>query len=842
MADYFSSSPRLISLLVTLSLVSCSPNVESLAIPYATAYGGRIWKNNIQSLDFLTPSFYADALVRSILLSSNISYNDMNLQFGCGFFCYGSPCDTGYLFATFFVIYEDNGVLADMQTVWSSNRDQMVQENATLTLTSTGELVLKDSDSTVVWSTNTSAQAFQRMAIHESGNLVLLNTSNGVIWQSFDYPTDTILVGQKLKVGQKLIANISPKNTSQGRFYCTLLRDSFAMFTVSAPGKMYFRYPEPPAGVELSYALFDNQSVYIYSQGGRPLPIYLSVPKSRLYFKLDSDGHLRVCSVLQTAGRTCPDYLPSFMKSVAECDYPSPCGDYGICINGQCSCPRDGNAFKPIDVTKPNSGCTLRVPLVCSEKIRLKDHDFLELEHVSYFTYFFQNSSTPGLLSRDACKKFCLEDCSCKAAFFRYGVNFSSGFCYLESNIYSMKTNSPVDEFYNSTAYIKIQSKGKHIKYLDVVIICASVGGAIALLILLWAWINKHQNSRQQKEKDEDEGEDDHVDWPAGLPLRFSCEELRDATNGFSIKLGSGGFGSVYEGVLSDGSKIAVKRLDKAGHGQKGFRAEVETLGKIDHINLVRLKGFCAQKSHRMLVYEHLPNGSLDKWIFSNKKHQRLLDWKSRAKVVLDIARGLTYLHEECQKRIIHFDIKPQNILLDQNFNAKVSDFGLAKLINREQSEVITMMRGTPGYMAPELLNMHITEKADIFSYGVMVIEIVSGKRSRELSEDGLFPLLKMKAEEGRLIDLVYPELENEETGVKEEAIKLLKLGMWCVQDNFTRRPAMSIVVKALEGLIDTFNDVPCALAGSTVASDHQPLFSSDLSYAPTTSVLSGPR
>ncbi|GLJ35729.1 hypothetical protein SUGI_0717660 [Cryptomeria japonica] len=573
--DYFSCSASLISLLLTLFFLSCSRLTGSLPIPSATAYGGATWKNNNHSLDFLTPSVYQDALVRPILLSGNISYNDMNLQFGCGFFCYGSPCDTGYLFATFFVVHKADGRLFDMQMVWSSNRDQMVQENAALILSSTGELVLKDADGSLVWSTNTSTQSFQRMEIGESGNLVLYNPDGGIIWQSFDYPTDTILIGQKLKVDQKLIANTSPKNTSEGRFYCTLLHDCFAMFTASAPAKMYFRYPELPACVEFSYAQFDNQSVHIYFQGRRSPSINLSVPKDSLYFKLDWDGNLKVCSILQTIGRYSPDYLPSFVKY----HHPRPCGDYGVCTNGQCSCPKDGNAFKPIDAAEPDQGCAPHVPLACSEKSRRQDHHFLELEHVSYFTYLYENSSTPGLVSRDECKRLCLENCSCKAAFFR-----------------------------------------------------------------------------QQKEKDEDDGEDDHVDWSAGLPLRFTFQELQDATHNFSVKLGRGGFG---------------------------------------------------------------------------------------------------------------------------------------------------------------------------------------GKRSRELSEDGLFSLLQIKAEEGRLIDLVYPGLENEETGVKEEAIKLLKLGMWCLQDNFTKRPAMSIVVKALEGLIDTFNDVPCALA---VSSDKQPLFSSDLSYAPTTSVISGPR
>ncbi|GLJ35768.1 hypothetical protein SUGI_0718280 [Cryptomeria japonica] len=160
---------------------------------------------------------------------------------------------------------------------------------------------------------------------------------------------------------------------------------------------------------------------------------------------------------------------------------------------------------------------------------------------------------------------------------------------------------------------------------------------------------------------------------------------------------------------------------------------------------------------------------------------------------MLHIARGLSYLHEDCRERIIHFDIKPQNILLDENFNAKVSDFGLEKLINREQSEVITMLRGTPGYMAPKLLGMHFTEKADVYSFGVMVVEIVSGKKSEELTTPsyGLFSVLQGMAEEGRLKDLVDPEIKDEGIGAEQEATKVLAMGICCIQYDFTERQAM---------------------------------------------------
>ncbi|XP_057828669.1 G-type lectin S-receptor-like serine/threonine-protein kinase SD2-5 [Cryptomeria japonica] len=502
-----------------------------------------------------------------------------------------------------------------------------------------------------------------------------------------------------------------------------------------------------------------------------------------------------------------------------------------------------------INASKPSSGCLPLSPLVCPEtstiSSSLQDYELLEMDHVSYFTYSYGNASTTELVSSDECKTLCLKNCTCKAAFFRYGIfgNSSSGHCYLESNVYSLQMNTPIDTFYNSSAYIKVKriSISKHanrsVKDIGIAIGCVFA----VLFLVLGAWKAKSGKCITGEKSDQREDEDASRNWPAGLTFCFSFKELENATNNFSSKLGSGGFGSVYEGVLSDGTKIAVKRLDRAGQGTKEFKAEAETVGSIHHLNLVRLKGFCAEKSHRMLVYEYLPNGSLEKWIFPNHSDQFVLDWKTRSKVVLHIARGLVYLHEECEQRIIHFDIKPQNILLDEHFNAKVSDFGLAKLTNREQSEVITMLRGTPGYMAPELLNMHITEKADIYSFGVMLVEIVSGKRSRELTEFRLFSVLQMKAEEGRLTDLLDSRLQDEADVVKEEATKMLGVGMLCIQDDFLSRPAMSTVIRALEGTVE-LGSFPFL---SSPASNHSvPLLSephnSEHSYTAESSTLAG--
>ncbi|XP_057842114.2 G-type lectin S-receptor-like serine/threonine-protein kinase SD2-5 [Cryptomeria japonica] len=850
--DSLISSFISISFIVHVFLQSSHVCVQSFRLPSPTGYGGTTWINNIQSLDSWTHQLLDTAAVtiRPILLSNNISYAGENLQYGCGFFCYAAPCDTGYSFAVFFVIYNTSYSAPDLlQMVWTTNGDRLVQDNATLGLTPTGDLVLKDADGTLVWSTNTFTNDFQGMVMEESGNLVLLNSSNGTMWQSFDHPTDTLLSGQKMMVGQNLTAYISLTNTSTGMFYGSLNRDGFALFTATTPPQMYFR--STATDLNFSFIRFDNRSLLYYLEGSPsnpiPIPINISIPHDSLYLKISYDGHMKFYSLQADIGIYDLDFLSVVNPLLSRCDYPTICGQYGMCTTDRCDCPGKDKYFFQIDPSNPSSGCTPYNPLVCSrtptQSSRTPRHSFLQLEHVSYFSYRWENDSIGELVTGDYCRNLCSTNCSCKAAFFLYGFNANSslGYCFIKSSVFSFQMNNKAsDLFYNSTAYIKFQPKPKRVHYSVIFITVSLVGGSVALFLFLWVWIYKFRKGGQEEQKN-----DEDLDFPAGSPVRYSFEELQKATNDFSLKLGSGGFGSVYEGILLDDTKIAVKRLDRAGEGSKEFRAEVETLGNIHHLNLVRLKGFCAEKSHRMLVYEYLPNGSLDKWIFPNESRQHLLDWKTRSKVILHIARGLSYLHEECRERIIHFDIKPQNILLDENFNAKVSDFGLAKLINREQNEVITMLRGTPGYMAPELLDMEFTEKADIYSFGVMVVEILSGRRSRELTQpgSGLFPLLQRKAEEGGLVDLVDTEIKDEGIGAEQEAAEVLGIALCCIQYDFTKRPAMSTVVKALENMSEMDQGAPVF----TVSPSQPLLFSEDFTdkgFSSGLSVfeLSGPR
>uniref|UniRef100_A0A453Q4Y7 non-specific serine/threonine protein kinase n=3 Tax=Aegilops tauschii TaxID=37682 RepID=A0A453Q4Y7_AEGTS len=276
--------------------------------------------------------------------------------------------------------------------------------------------------------------------------------------------------------------------------------------------------------------------------------------------------------------------------------------------------------------------------------------------------------------------------------------------------------------------------------------------------------------------------------------MRLTFQQLDIATEQFREKLGEGGFGSVFEGQLGD-ERIAVKRLDHAGHGEKEFLAEVHTIGSIHHINLVRLIGFCAEKSRRLLVYEYMAKGSLDRWIYCRHNSNAPLDWRTRCKIIANVAKGLSYLHEECTKRIVHLDIKPQNILLDENFNAKISDFGLCKLIDRDMSEVVTRMRGTPGYLAPEWLTSQITEKADVYSFGVVVMEIISGRKNLDTSQPEesihLITLLEEKVKSDQLADLVDKQSDDMQVN-KQEVIRMMRMAMWCLQIDCKKRPKMS--------------------------------------------------
>ncbi|KAB2033200.1 hypothetical protein ES319_D04G002600v1 [Gossypium barbadense] len=289
------------------------------------------------------------------------------------------------------------------------------------------------------------------------------------------------------------------------------------------------------------------------------------------------------------------------------------------------------------------------------------------------------------------------------------------------------------------------------------------------------------------------------------IPIRYSYSEIKRITEGFKVKLGQGGYGSVFKGKLRSGRLVAIKMLDKSKANGEDFINEVATIGRIHHINVVQLIGFCVERSKQALVYDFMVNGSLDKIIFS--KENCTLSWQKLFDVALGVARGIEYLHRGCQMQILHFDIKPHNILLDENFIPKVSDFGLAKLYSVDDSIIsLTAARGTLGYIAPELFYRNIggiSYKADIYSFGMLLMEMVGRRKNLNAFDDHSSQIYFPSWIYDR-----FEQRENIELGDVTEvddkiARKMIMVAFWCIQMNPTNRPSMSKVLEMLENELD---------------------------------------
>ncbi|XP_010545413.1 PREDICTED: rust resistance kinase Lr10-like [Tarenaya hassleriana] len=296
-------------------------------------------------------------------------------------------------------------------------------------------------------------------------------------------------------------------------------------------------------------------------------------------------------------------------------------------------------------------------------------------------------------------------------------------------------------------------------------------------------------------------------------PIRFSSNELKALTNNFSAVLGSGGYGVVYRGEFTTAIPVAVKVLTSSSDKriEEQFMAEVSAIGRANHINLVRLYGFCFERDMRALIYEFMENGSLDELLFDPKKE---IGWEKLREITIGTAKGLAYLHEECRKRIIHYDIKPANILLDGDLRPKVSDFGLAKLCSVDVSQItMTGCRGTPGYAAPELWEpFPVSHKCDIYSFGIVLFETLARRRHhdqnvKEESKQWL-PRWAWEALSNGELSEMLSELGIEEKDM-EKAVRMAMTALWCIQQRPEARPMISNVAMILEGSVE-IEPPPC--------------------------------
>lgn len=301
---------------------------------------------------------------------------------------------------------------------------------------------------------------------------------------------------------------------------------------------------------------------------------------------------------------------------------------------------------------------------------------------------------------------------------------------------------------------------------------------------------------------------DDEVSW-AQNTCSYTYRELRMATDNFNPanKVGEGGFGSVYKGMLKDGTMAAVKVLSaESRQGLKEFLTEIKVIADIEHSNLVKLYGYCAEGNHRILVYGYLKNNSLAQTLLGGGHSNIQFNWPTRRKICVGVARGLAFLHEEVQPHIVHRDIKASNVLLDDELEPKISDFGLAKLFPANLTHISTNVAGTAGYLAPEYaIRGQLTRKADIYSFGVLLLEIVSGRsntnRRFPLEEQYLVEKVWEFYQKQELVNLVDTSLAGDYD--VEEACNYLKIGLLCIQDVPKQRPSMSTVVMMLMGEIE---------------------------------------
>ncbi|RRT40792.1 hypothetical protein B296_00043447 [Ensete ventricosum] len=692
--------------------------------------------------------------------------------------------------------------------VWTAGGGASVDSAASFQLRSDGNLRLVGGSGTVVWESGTAGKGVSAASLLETGDFELRN-STAVVWDTFAHPTDTILQSQDFTFGQSLrsgdysfslLSNGNLTLTWNGSI--TYFNKGFnSTFTANKTLASPFLTLQANGIVSLSDASLSTPVVISYSSD------YGESGDMIRFVKLDSDGNLRTYSAVRGTGTATQRW-----SAVADqCEVFGWCGNMGICSYNDtspvCGCPSEN--FNFVDPNDHRKGC--------KRKTEIQDcpgnSTMLQLDHTQFLTYPPEISTEQFFVGITACRLNCLSGSSCVAS---TALADGSGLCYLKvSNFVSgyLSTALPSTSFVkvcapalpnSPTTLGEVHSESSKLKGWVVAVLI--FGTLLGLILFEWGlWWCFCRNSTKYGPSSAHYA---LLEYASGAPVQFSYRELQKSTKRFKEKLGEGGFGAVYKGVLASRTMVAVKQLEGIEQGEKQFRMEVATISSTHHLNLVRLIGFCSEGRHRLLVYEFMKNGSLDSFLFSGDS-SRKLTWATRFSVAVGTAKGITYLHEECRDCIVHCDIKPENILLDENNNAKVSDFGLAKLVNPKdhRQRTLTSVRGTRGYLAPEwLANLPVTSKSDVFSYGMVLLEIVSGRRNFDVADDTGRKKFSVWAyeefEKGNIQSIMDKRLAEQDVDM-EQLERAVLVSFWCIQEQPSQRPLMGKVVQMLEGVLD---------------------------------------
>ncbi|KAB2637473.1 G-type lectin S-receptor-like serine/threonine-protein kinase RKS1 [Pyrus ussuriensis x Pyrus communis] len=711
--------------------------------------------------------------------------------FALGFF---SPRNSSSRYVGIWYVQKDQKAV-----VWVANRNDPINDTSgVLTIDRYGRLLLYSNNmqNIPVWSTNVTVQTASfscRAQLLDSGNLVIYrdNKSKKFMWQSFDYPTDTLLPGMKLGVNWKL--GIEWVLTS-------------------------WKSQDNPGTGEYTNRLYSNQTAtpefFIFYKG--LTPHWRSAPvdagtlvsnQDEMYFFLKNDStSTRV--VLKDSGlvqhlrwnNADREWKELWSGPKYRCDLYGECGANSKCspdniISFECDClpgyePKSVNDWNMRD---GSDGCVSK--RVAVSKCR-NGEGFMKVARVKDPDTTKAARLEKGISVKE-CEQVCLSNCSCTAYMVIESEGRSDCLTWYGELLDILVYTQAGRDLHVRVDKIELAENSQNSKdFLKrrgmLAVLMLSVLLALVLIVSLACWrIKKKRKTKETRRHPE-------------LQF-FHLRTIIAATNNFSPvqKLGQGGFGTVYKGVLRNNQNIAVKRLSRTSEqGVEEFKNEVALIARLQHRNLVKLLGCCIKGQERMLVLEYLPNKSLDCFLFDHTK-KSLLDWQKRFEIINGVARGVLYLHQDSRLRIIPRDLKTSNVLLDAEMNPKISDFGMARIFHGDQLQDRTnRVVGTYGYMPPEYVVFgRFSTKLDVFSFGVILLEIVSGKKNNSFHQEDHFVNLIGHVwqlwSEDRALEIVDSSLESY---TPDEAMRCIQVGLLCVEEESKNRPSMSAVVFMLSG------------------------------------------
>ncbi|CAN6558968.1 unnamed protein product [Malus baccata var. baccata] len=694
--------------------------------------------------------------------------------------------------------------------------------------------MLNDATGKRIWSAQSVGPGVAYASMLDTGNFVLADRSSSNVWESFDEPTDTILPTQILNQNDVLFARYTATNYSRGRFMFVLQSDgNLLLYTTRFPlptnNFAYYATMTMNTGFQVIF----NESGYLYliAKNGSILNMVSSntVSMQNFYHKvtLEHDGFLRHSVHPKTAASSAGSPMawspltskPSNICLTIEGDVGSgACGYNSLCrYNDEgptCQCPYGYTLIDPNDVLK---GCKQNfVSQSCDEASpETESFEFREMQNTEWSGGGYEQFTS---VDEDWCIQNCFNDCFCAVAIFKNGecekkrIPLSNG--RMDPNVGGKALIKVRKDNYTLIPEVPNTKKKDRSTLILIGSVLLSSSGFLNLILLLTTYLVVSRISYRKTK----------LIQPyrviSDMNLRhFTYEELKKATNEFEEELGRGTSAIVFKGVLApdNGKSVAVKSLvAKVGENDLEFKAEVSAIGRTNHRNLVQLLGFCYEGEHQMLVYEFMSNGSLASFLFGELRPS----WCQRRQIALGIARGLLYLHEECSRKIVHCDIKPQNILLDDSFTARISDFGLAKLLKIDQTLTTTGIRGTKGYVAPEWLNrLPITAKVDIYSYGILLLEIIFCRKHFEAAaEDEDKVILADWAYDCYKQNNLHQLFKNDDEAMHDikKMEKYVMIAIWCIQEDPSLRPTMKKVALMLEGTVEVSAPPdPCSFISS---------------------------